>query len=98
VATLATSPQAAAAFETIRDAWDDTDEYSPAALRAMIDRFLAQFPTTPGAARARCARARRDEAGRLRDGDAQIAMTARVPPGTAQDLRTVARASDGAWA
>jgi len=93
VATLATSPQAAAAFETIRDAWDDTDEYSPAALRAMIDRFLAQFPDDGLVPLARDALALvAMKQGDFATADAQIAMTARVPPGTAQDLRTVARA------
>ncbi len=93
MATLATSPQAAAAFETIRDAWDDTDAYSPAALRAMIERFLAQFPDDGLVPLARDALALvAMKQGDFATADAQIAMTARVPPGTAQDLRTVARA------
>src|SRR5580692_7855735 len=44
VATLASSPLAAAAFEAIRDAWADVDHTGAGALRARIETFLAQFP------------------------------------------------------
>jgi hypothetical protein len=93
VAALASSPQAAAAFDAIRDAWDDTDEYSPAAIRAMLERFLAQFASDGLVPLARSALALLAmKEGDLATADIQIALTQGQPPGTAQDLRTVARA------
>src|SRR5579862_9604536 len=44
VAMLASSPQSAAAFEGIREAFADPEHTTAAALRDRVERFLSQFP------------------------------------------------------
>src|SRR5579884_2887236 len=93
VATLASSPRAAAAFEAIRDAWRDPDRSSPAELRAMLERFVAQFPTDGLVPLARIALALVAlDQGDVAAADAQMSLTEGLPAGTAHDLWTVARA------
>jgi hypothetical protein len=93
VATVASSAPAAAAFTAIRDAWGDPDSASPATLRPMIERFLAQFPGDGLEPLARVALALvAMEQGDFETADAQLALTVDAPAGTMQDLRTVARA------
>jgi hypothetical protein len=93
VATLASSPQAAAEFETIRDAWADPDHTTTRSLRARLERFIAQYPKDgliPLARVALALVAMRD--GDLAAADAELAPLAHLPPGTARELWTVARA------
>jgi hypothetical protein len=92
VASLASSPQAKTAFEAIRSAWTDRDR-SPADLRVAVDTFLLRFPHDGLAPLARVFLAL--TALRQGDGataDAALAQTARLPPGTAHDFWTIARA------
>src|ERR1019366_5734966 len=44
VATLASTPAAAVAFEGIRDGWRDTEHVPPGVLRAELEQFLVQHP------------------------------------------------------
>src|SRR5260370_13948985 len=94
VAAIASSPQAAAAFEAIRDAWTEPpEEVPPAKLRAMLEHFVAQFPNDGLNKLARVALA----LVAMNEGDfatagAQMALTEGLPPGTTHDLWTVARA------
>jgi hypothetical protein len=93
VATLASSPEAAAAFDAIRRAWGDENPTNGAALRAMIEGFLTRFPHDSLVPLARIALAL--SAMQTQDfaqADAQLKLTQGVPPGTARDLWTVARA------
>ena len=93
VASLASTVPAASAFAQIRDAWGDPDESTPATLRAMLERFLADFPGDGQVPLARIALALvAMEQGDFDTADVQLAKTEGVPTGTAQDLRTVARA------
>ncbi len=93
VASLASTATAAAAFGAIREVWGDPDESSPDKLRSMLDRFLAEFPEDGQVPLARVALALvAMEQGDFDTADAQLAKTENVPTGTAQDLRTVARA------
>src|SRR6516162_4934560 len=76
VAMLASSPQSAAAFEAIREALADPDHTAPATLRAMVERFIAQFPKDGLVPRARVVLALADlRAGDLAGADAQLAIT-----------------------
>ncbi len=92
VASLASSVKAAAAFSAIREAWSDPDE-TPAAMRPRLERFIADYPDDGQIPLARSALAIvAIELGDFGAADAELARTAGVPTGTAQDLRTVARA------
>jgi hypothetical protein len=92
VASLASSVQAASAFAAIREAWGDPDQ-KPAALRVMLEGFLAAYPGDGEVPLARAALALvAIELGDFDVADAEIRKTEHVPAGTAQDLRTVARA------
>src|SRR5258708_3127838 len=92
VASLPSSAAAGAAFATLRDDVSDGD-LPPATLRAMIERFLAAYPRDGQVPLARSALALvAVEQGDLAAADGQIAATRDVPIGSAQDLRTVARA------
>jgi hypothetical protein len=91
--TLASSPQAAAAFDEIREAWSDADHSDPSVLRKLLESFLVRFPGDGLVALARAylalvAMQQRDFAA----ADAQLAASENLPPGTARDLWTVARA------
>src|ERR1700719_601930 len=44
VATLASTPVAAVAFEGIRDGWRDPEHVLPGTLRAELEQFLVQHP------------------------------------------------------
>jgi hypothetical protein len=97
VATLASSPAAAAAFEGIREAWEESDRSNDlvlrVGLRARLERFLTEFPKdglVPMAEIALAIEAMRD--GAMATADAQLDRVKDVPPGTARDLFTVARA------
>jgi hypothetical protein len=93
VAMLASSPQSAAAFEAIREALADPDHTAPATLRAMVERFIAQFPKDGLVPRARVVLALADlRAGDLAGADAQLAITKDVERGTTLELWIVARA------
>ncbi len=92
MASLPSSAAAGAAFATLRDDVSDGD-LPPATLRAMIERFLAAYPRDGQVPLARSALALvAVEQGDLAAADGQIAATRDVPIGSAQDLRTVARA------
>jgi hypothetical protein len=95
VATLASSPEAAAAFEAIREAWRNPDRIAPDALRRMIERFLIDYPKDglvplASVSLALVAMA----AGDFAHADAELARTEGLPPGTARDLWTTARARE----
>ncbi len=93
VAMLASSPQAAAAFETIREGLSDPEHTTPAELRVRVERFIAQYPKDGLVPRARVVLALADmRGGDLAAADAQLALTADGPRGTTQELWTVARA------
>ncbi len=93
VAMLASSPQAGAAFEAIREALADPEHTTPAALRLMVERFIALFPKDGLVPRARVVLAFAAlRAGDLAAADAQLAMTADVERGTTLELWIVARA------
>src|SRR5580658_4754618 len=95
VATLSSSPDAAAAFEAIREAWRNPDRIAPDALRRMIERFLIDHPKDglvplASVSLALVAMA----AGDFAHADAELARTEGLPPGTARDLWTTARARE----
>jgi hypothetical protein len=95
IATLASSPEAAAAFEAIREAWRNPDRIAPDALRRMIERFLIDHPKDglvplASVSLALVAMA----AGDFAHADAELARTEGLPPGTARDLWTTARARE----
>jgi hypothetical protein len=93
VAMVASSPQSAAAFEAIREAFGDPEHTTPADLRARIERFIAQFPEDGLVPRARVVLALAAlRGGDLTAADAQLALTADGPRGTTQELWIVARA------
>jgi len=91
VAMVASSPQSAAAFEAIREAFGDPEHTTPADLRARIERFIAQFPEDGLVPRARVVLALAAlRGGDLTAADAQLALTADGPRGTTQELWIVA--------
>jgi hypothetical protein len=92
VASLASTVPAAASFSAIREAWADPEQ-TAATLRPLLERFIAQYPLDGQIPLARAALALvAIEQGDFEAADAEIAKTQDVPTGTAQDLRTVARA------
>ncbi len=91
-AALASSTEAAAAFEAIRQAWAQSEADAPA-LRASIERFLARYPNDGLAPTARVALAL--VAMRTQDfavADAALSQTQGLAEGSAHDLWTIARA------
>jgi hypothetical protein len=91
--TLASSPESAAAFEAIREAWRDPARTNPAALRARIERFIAQHPEdglVPLAHVFLALVAIQQED--FATADAELALGATMPPGTAHELWAVAKA------
>jgi hypothetical protein len=93
VPTLASSASAATAFEAIREAWRDPDLTSPAALRARIEQFIAQYPDDGlvPLARVYLALVALDR-GDFGAADRQISLGESLPAGSTRDLWTVARA------
>jgi hypothetical protein len=95
VASLPSSPDAAAAFEAIREAWRNPDRVAPDALRRMIERFLIDYPTdglVPVASVSLALVAM--GLGDFAHADAELARTKGLPPGRAHDLWTTARARE----
>jgi hypothetical protein len=97
VAMLPSSPAAAAAFEAIREAWEESDRSNDIvlrmALRSRLERFLDEFPHDGLAPLAKVALALEAMSdGAMATAGAQLALVSDVPPGTARDLLTVARA------
>ncbi|HZU82756.1 MAG TPA: hypothetical protein VE987_07565, partial [Polyangiaceae bacterium] len=92
VPSLASTPQAAAAFDEIRANWSDPDA-NPAVLRRLLERFISRFPTDGLVPLARVYLALvAMQQGDLAMGDTQLAASQSLPPGIARDLWTVARA------
>ena len=87
VAALARTPQAAADFAQLHDAWETRHLE-----RGKIEAFLARYPTDPTAAHARIylAFACMDE-GQLASADSVLG-TIQVPPGATHDLAMIAEA------
>src|SRR5580698_4873860 len=95
VASLPSSPEAAGAFEAIREAWRNPDRVPPDALRRMIEHFLIDYPTDGLVPVASVSLALADLAvGDFAHADAELERTAGLPPGRAHDLRTTARARE----
>jgi hypothetical protein len=93
VAMLASSPESAAAFEAIREAFADPEHTTAAALRNRVERFVAQYPQDGLVPRARVILALvAMRTGDLAAADAELAGTAGGPRGTTEELWTVARA------
>jgi hypothetical protein len=93
VAALASSVRAATAFDSIRQAWADPEHTTPAALRAMLEHFIADFPDDGLMPRARIALSIvAMTQGDVATADLQLGLTERVPPGTTHDLWTIAYA------
>lgn len=91
MAALASSPEAAAAFDAIRSAWSDRQHTTPAELRAMTERFIDRFPRDGRVPVARIALAIEAMASSdFATADTQLALTAGVAPGTTRNLWTVA--------
>ncbi|MGA7123879.1 MAG: hypothetical protein WBY94_27500 [Polyangiaceae bacterium] len=92
-ATLPSSPQSAMAFEEIRTMWNKAEGADPAGLAVALEHFLARFPNDGLVPLARVYLAIvAMQQGELDAADRQLAATATLPPGTAHDLWTVARA------
>src|SRR5580692_696150 len=92
-ASLPSTPAAAAAFAPIREAWRSPARIPASTLRAQLDEFLAQYPKDGLAPLAHVYLA--IVALRVTDfkeADAQLALGASLPPGSARDLWTVGRA------
>lgn len=91
--TLASSPEASVWFDEIRGSWRNPDRTTPAALRDMLQRFVARFPDDGlvPLARVQLALVLLD-ANEFAEADRQIGLTSGLEPGTARDLRDVARA------
>jgi len=94
VASIASSTEAAAAFEPIEEAWS-TDANERMILRSRIVSFLAQFPADGLAPLVRTYLSmveldRRD----LKAAEFQLAQLASLPPGATHDLAEIARAED----
>jgi hypothetical protein len=95
VASLPSSPESAAAFEAIREAWRNPDRVAPDALRRMIEHFLIDYPSdglVPVASVSLALVAM--SLGDFAHADAELARTERLPPGRAHDLWTTARARE----
>jgi len=95
VASLPSSPESAAAFEAIREAWRNPDRVPRDALRRMIERFLIDYPTdglVPVASISLALVAM--AAGDFVHADAELGRTEGLAPGRAHDLWTTARARE----
>jgi hypothetical protein len=93
VATLASTPAAAVAFEGIREGWRDTEHVPPGVLRAELEQFLVQHPHDGLAPLASVLLAIVALGqGDLPTADREIARGRTLPPGSTRDLWTVALA------
>jgi hypothetical protein len=93
VATLASTPAAAVAFEGIREGWRDTEHVPPGVLRAELEQFLVQHPHDGLAPLASVMLAIVALGqGDLPAADREIARGRTLPPGSTRDLWTVALA------
>jgi hypothetical protein len=93
VAHLASSTDAAAAFDAIRNAWSDEGAEATPALRARIEQFLERYPHDGLVPEARVLLALTAlRANDLALADAALADTRGLPPGSAHDLWTIAEA------
>jgi hypothetical protein len=93
VATLASTPGAAVAFEGIREAFRDPEHVKPGTVRAEIEQFLVQHPRDGLVPLARVTLAlvalRQAD---LATADRELAAERALPPGSTRDLWTVALA------
>jgi hypothetical protein len=93
VPTLASSPQAAAAFDEIRQAWGAPDRANAAELRQRLEGFLLRFPRDGLVPLAHVYLALLAlGGGDLDSADRHLAASDKLPPGSAHDLWTVANA------
>jgi hypothetical protein len=93
VATLPSTPVAAAAFDAIREAWRDPKRGTPAALRAQLEDFLVQYPRDGLVPLAHVYLALVElQQSDFAAAERELALGERLPPGTTRDLWTVARA------
>src|ERR1700728_1633948 len=93
MATLASTPAAAVAFDGIRDAFRDSEHVKPGTVRAEIEQFLVQHPRdglVPLVRVMLALLALRD--GDLAAADRELAAERTLPPGSTHDLWTVALA------
>jgi len=91
VATLASTPAAAVAFEGIRDGWRDTEHVLPGTLRAELEQFLVQHPHDGLAPLASVMLAMVALGqGDFPTADRELARGRTLPPGSTRDLWTVA--------
>jgi len=88
VATLASTPAAAVAFDGIRDAFRDPEHVKPGTVRAEIEQFLVQHPRDGLVPLALVALREGD----LAAADGELAAERSLPPGSTRDLWTVALA------
>jgi hypothetical protein len=93
VPTLPSSPRAARAFDEIREAWGKPEHVTVAALRQLLEHFIARFPNDGliPLARVYLALALMQQ-GDFLAADLQLSASEKLPPGTAHDLFTTARA------
>jgi hypothetical protein len=88
VASLPSTPKAAAAFGALREAWETRRQD-----RAALEAFVAAYPRDGAIPQVKVYLAFAWMAeGRLAEADAVLASIADLPPGTTHDLATVARA------
>jgi hypothetical protein len=88
VASLARSPQAAAEFALIRESWEQRRVQ-----RNQVEAFLARWPKDGTAPIAKLYLVfLAFELGQMANGDGMLASLGTLPPGTTNDLATVARA------
>jgi hypothetical protein len=93
VATLASTPAAALAFEGIRDGWRDPEHVPPGVLRAELEQFLVQHPTDGLAPLARVMLAMTALGqGDFPAADRELVKGRTLAPGSTRDLWTVASA------
>ncbi|MCW5836923.1 MAG: hypothetical protein KIS78_31305 [Labilithrix sp.] len=88
VASLSTTPRAAAAFASLREAWD-----ARKVERGAAEDFIARYPDDGAVPLAKLYLAfAMMESGQLAAADGVLASLGEMPPGTTRDLATVARA------
>lgn len=93
VPSLASSPAAAAAFESIRAAWNTPIRAVPQVLEVQVNSFLERFPDDGLAPLAHVYRALLAlEENDMAKADRELDLTRDLPPGTAHDMWTVAAA------
>jgi len=93
VAALSESPEAAAAFSAIRDAWADPNRVNLTERRDALEHFLARYPRDGRAPFVRVALALVAMTdGDYATADAQLTLTLDSPPGSTHDLWTIASA------